>query len=340
MKKILALALALSMSCSLVACSSTTETTTTTDTAATTTTTTTDTTSDAADVEEVAFEFDSDMSFIVPNAAGGGNDLTTRAMIPALEEDLGITVVPLNQGESAGAVAANTLMTAEADGTTLYFNSQTLVTTALTTVTSIDLDMFQPVAQVAEDTGIVLVQYGRWETFEEFEAAAQSETLLVATNGDTALWGIATSKLADAMGVEFDCITYDSGPSMMTAVAAGEVDMCIVNPAEAASMIDAEKIVALAVMSDSRLSNMTDLPTCIECGVDVTYAVWRGVFTTAGTSEEILNRLDEAFAMVMEDESFLEYMDNAGLPVCYRDHNEFTAFIEEEIAFYTAELAS
>ena len=93
----------------------------------------------------------SDITFVVPAAAGGGNDLATRALIPSLEEPLGVTIVPLNQGESGGAVAANTVMSAEPNGTVLYFNSQTLVTTALTTVTSIDLDQFQPVAQAGTD---------------------------------------------------------------------------------------------------------------------------------------------------------------------------------------------
>ena len=89
------------------------------------------------------------------------------------------------------------------------------------------------------------------------------------------------------MGVEFEFIAYDSGAPMLTALAAGEVDMCIVNPAEAAPLVSAGKIVPLAVMSDERLDSYADTPTCKEAGIDVTYAVWRGVFTKAGTSEEI-----------------------------------------------------
>ena len=280
-----------------------------------------------------------DITFVVPNKAGGGNDLATRALIPELERSLGVTVVPLNQGESGGAVAANTVMTAEPDGTVLYFNSQTLVTTALTTVTSIDLDQFQPVAQAVEDTGLVFVQAGTWATMEEFAEAAKAGDLLVATNGPTALWGMAASKLADAMGVEFEYIAYDSGAPMLTALAAGEVDMCIVNPAEASSLVAAGKIVPLAVMSDARLEAYADTPTCIECGFDVTYAVWRGIFTKAGVSEEILDILDEAFEKaITESPEFTEYATNASIPVRYRNHEEFTQFIKDEIAFYEKQL--
>lgn len=280
----------------------------------------------------------SDITFVVPNAAGGGNDLATRALIPSLEETLGVTIVPLNQGESGGAVAANTVMTAEPNGTVLYFNSQTLVTTALTTVTSIDLDQFQPVAQVVEDTGLVFVKSDTWASMDEFAAAARENTLLVATNGTTALWGVAASKLAGAMDVEFEYIPYDSGTPMLTALAAGEVDMCIVNPAEAASLVAAGKIVPLAVMSDHRLDAYPGVPTCQEVGIDVTYAVWRGVFTKAGVSEEILNILDEAFALAVESEEFTEYCNNASIPLRYRNHTEFTQFIQDEIAFYSEQL--
>ena len=281
----------------------------------------------------------SDITFVIPAAAGGGNDLATRALIPSLEESLGVTIVPLNQGESGGAVAASTVMNAEPNGTVLYFNSQTLVTTALTTVTSIDLDQFQPVAQAVEDTGLIFVRSGTWANIDEFAEAAKSEKLLVATNGTTALWGVAASKLADAMGVEFEYIAYDSGTPMLTALAAGEVDMCIVNPAEAASLVSAGRVIPIAVMSEERLESYPDVPTCVESGIDVTYAVWRGVFTKAGVSEEILNILDDAFAKAVESEEFVDYCTNASIPIRYRDHTEFTQFINDEIAFYEEQFA-
>ena len=280
----------------------------------------------------------SDITFVVPAKAGGGNDLATRALIPSLEKTLGVTIVPINQSESGGAVAANTVMTAEPNGTVLYFNSQTLLTTALTTVTSIDLEQFQPVAQAVEDTGLVFVRAGTWNTMEEFAAAAKEKTLLAATNGTTALWGVAASKLAAAMGVEFEYIPYDSGTPMLTALAAGEVDMCIVNPAEAASLVAAGKIIPLVVMSDHRLDSYADVPTCQEVGIDVTYAVWRGIFTKAGVSEEILGILDDAFAKAVESPEFVEYCTNASIPIRYRNHTEFTDFINNEIAFYKEQL--
>lgn len=327
MKRIVSLALALAMALSLTACGNGGNASSNSSSGASTS-------SGSSSGGQAADYPTSDITFVVPNAAGGGNDLATRALIPSLEESLGVTVVPLNQGESGGAVAANTVMSAEPNGTVLYFNSQTLVTTALTTVTSIDLEQFQPVAQTTEDTGLVFVKSGTWSSMEEFIEAAKSETLLVATNGTTALWGVAASKLAEAMGVEFEYIAYDSGTPMLTALAAGEVDMCIVNPAEAASLVSGGKITPLAVMSDARLDAYPDVPTCQECGVDVTYAVWRGVFTKAGVSEEILNILDEAFAKAVESEEFVEYCNNASIPVRYRNHTEFTQFINDEIAFY------
>ena len=341
MKRIAALALALAMTLSLAACGSSSSSSGAASSGAASSGAASSGAASSGDASTGGQAVDyptSDITFVVPAAAGGGNDLATRALIPSLEESLGVTIVPLNQGESGGAVAANTVMSAEPNGTVLYFNSQTLVTTALTTVTSIDLDQFQPVAQAVEDTGLVFVKSGTWSTMEEFVEAAKNDTLLVATNGTTALWGVAASKLADAMGVEFEYIAYDSGTPMLTALAAGEVDMCIVNPAEAASLVSGGKIIPIAVMSEERLDSYPDVPTCQECGVDVTYAVWRGVFTKAGVSEEILNILDEAFAKAVESEEFVEYCTNASIPIRYRDHNEFTQFINEEIAFYEEQL--
>ena len=341
MKKAFALILALVMCLSLAACgqSSSSAPAATEAPAATQAPAAASEPQQAAEPEPAKVDYPTgDISFIVPAKAGGGNDLATRALIPSLERSLGVTIVPLNQSESGGAVAANTVMTAEPNGTVLYFNSQTLVTTALTTVTSIDLEQFQPVAQAVEDTGIVFVRKGTWETMEDFAAAAKEQTMIVATNGTTALWGVAASKLAAAMGVEFEYITYDSGTPMLTALAQGEVDMCIVNPAEAAALVADGKIIPLAVMSDHRLDSYADTPTCQEVGIDVTYAVWRGIFTKAGVSEEILNILDQAFEEATQSPEFVEYCNNASIPIRFRNHTEFTEFINNEIEFYKKQL--
>jgi len=104
-------------------------------------------------------------------------------------------------------------------------------------------------------------------------------------------------------------------------------------------MVDSGKVVPLACMGETRVAAYPDAPTLLESGVDCVSAVWRGVFTTAGVSEEILAEMDKAFAAAVESPEFKEYCENASLTIRYRDHAEFTEFVNGEIEVYKAMLA-
>ncbi|MGE4352972.1 MAG: tripartite tricarboxylate transporter substrate binding protein [Oscillospiraceae bacterium] len=281
-----------------------------------------------------------DITFIIPNGAGGGNDLITRALVPSLTETLGVNVIPANQSESAGAVAAMNLMTADPNGETLYFNSQTLITASLSTIKSIDLTKFQPVAQVVEDTGNLLVRTGEYADMDAFVADANARTLKIAVNSETSVWGLAARQLANTLGVEFQYVIYSEGGSAcLAALAQGEVDATIENVSGSQAMVDSGNVVPLACLGEERVSAYPDTPTLLECGINMTHSVWRGVFTTAGVSEEILDQMDKAFAAAVESDTFKDYCANASLTIHYRNHKEFTEFFNEQVGILTDMLA-
>ncbi len=281
------------------------------------------------------------VSFIVPNNAGGGNDLTARALIPSLQRSFGVNVVPLNQGESRGAVAAQNVMTAKPDGRTFYFNSQTLILMPYGGMPSIDLDQFQPVAQVVEDTGVIYVKANSpYQNIQQLLAGMKNTTFKMGHNGNGALWHLAALQLSKITGANFRYIAYTSGGTqMLTALAAGEVDICIVNAAEGRSMVDSGLVRPLASLGESRL-DVFNIPTLVEVGVDYVFPVWRGIFTKAGVSAEILVEIDKAFKAAAQSPEFVEYANNNGLPIKYRDHKEFTKFIESEKKIYAELMGS
>jgi len=276
-----------------------------------------------------------DITFIIPNGAGGGNDLITRALVPSLSRTLGVNVVPTNQSESAGAVAAMNLMTAKPNGETLYFNSQTLITASMSTIKAIDLTKFQPVAQVVEDTGNILVRPGEFADVADFVEKAKAGTLKMAVNSETSVWGMAARQFENVVGCKFQYVIYsEGGPACLAALAQGEVDAVIENASGSQAMVDSGKVVPLACMGDTRVSAYPDTPTLKESGIDMASAVWRGVFTTAGVSEEILAEMDKAFAEAVKSPEFTDYCEKASLAIRYRDHKEFTEFVNEQIKIY------
>jgi tripartite-type tricarboxylate transporter receptor subunit TctC len=279
-----------------------------------------------------------DVTFVNPNAAGGGNDLIMRALIPGMKSSLGVNVIPENKPASRGAIAALDITNAKPDGQKVYINSQTLILMPYGGV-DVAVDKFQPVAQVVEDTGVVLVKADApYKNLQELVAAAKSRKLKVSHNGAGSLWHLAAVMLAKAANVDFQYVAYSGGGApMLTALAAGEVDVVIVNPAESKALMDAGKIKPLAVMSDGKHPMLTTVPTCMESSVNVTFPVWRGIFTTKGTPESSLAVLEKAVKAGTESAEFKNLVDNSGLEIKFKGYTEFSKFFEEQKAL-TAQL--
>ena len=272
-----------------------------------------------------------DVTFVNPNSAGGGNDLIMRALIPGMKASLGVNVIPDNKPEARGAIAALAISNGKPDGQQVYINSMTLLLMPYGGI-DVNLEKFQPVAQVVDDTGVILVKADApYKDLKDLIAAAKTTKLKISHNGVGSLWHFAAVSFAQAAGVDFQYVAYSGGGTpMLTALATGEVDIVIVNPAESKALTDAGKIRPLAVMSKDRDSALTTVPTCVESGVNVTFPVWRGIFTTKGASEKILDTLEKAVKAGMESPEFKTLAKNTGLTAKFMGHKEFTKFIDEQ----------
>jgi len=275
-----------------------------------------------------------DIVFIIPRGVGGGNDLTVRALIPGMNKALGINVVAENKPAAKGLAAATEIMNAVPDGHKLYFNSQTLLLMPYGGMPNVKLEKFQPVAQVVEDTGAVIVAANSpYHTLAELiEAGKKKEPKLsVAHNGIGGLWHLAASQFSKAAKIDFHYVAYTtSGMQMLEALVDGEVDLCIISPVESKPLIDSGKVRVLAVLSDHRHSVVPNVPTCKEESVDASFPVWRGVFTTMGVSEATLEVLEKAIRSAVETEEFKSFAHNNGLPIKFRGHREFQEFAYEQ----------
>ena len=281
-----------------------------------------------------------EITFMVPNAAGGGNDLGTRALIPGLIEYLGVNVVPINRSEAGGAVASQEVANARPDGYTILFYSPTLILLSHS-VAEIQTENFQPVAKVAQDTALIYVGANApWQTIEELIEAAQTQTIRVAHIGTGTMWHVAALQFMNAIGADFQFVPYtDGGVAALTAVAAGEVDMTIVAFSEGRGLLDGGLVRALAVAGDTRLEVLPDVPTVLETGYDFSFTVWRMIFTSTGIDPAILAIYDRAFEAAVNGPAFQEFAANFALTPYFLGHEEATRFFEQQVALYADILA-
>lgn len=279
-----------------------------------------------------------DITFLIPNGPGGANDLSVRGLIPGLEKELNVKVIPENKPASGGAVAAVELATAKPDGQKLYFNSQTLILMPYSGKKEIEMKNYQPVAQIVEDSSAITVPANApYNTLQEFVDNAKQNPgkLKMAINGKGALWHLSAATFAKEAGLEFQYVPYqEGGAQMSTALAAGEVDVSANSPSEVKPLVDSGNLKILAIQSEERHPLFPDVPTTTEAGTKSLFPVWRGIFTTSGIDDAKLTILDQALKQAMESPEFQEFLKTQGMPAKYRNHTEFTEFVNKEAETY------
>ncbi len=296
-------------------------------------------TSSNAGTDESESDFpQKDLTFLIGTSSGGSNDLAARALIPGAERFLGVKVVPEMLQGANGAVAAVKLGELEPDGYNLYMHSQSLIMMQYSGQPDVNMKKYQPIIQVAEDASSLAVPVDApYDTLKEFIAYAKKNPgkVRVGTSGAGSIWHIAGVLLEKAADIDLEFIPYDKGGAQATAAAAsGEVEAVTTSPGEQRALVEGGKLKILAVLSDQRHPLFPDVPTAQELGVDAVFPVWRGVFTTAGLSEDRLQVLHDALKAAMESDEFITFMETSGFPIRYRGTEDFSRFVEEQDEMY------
>jgi tripartite-type tricarboxylate transporter receptor subunit TctC len=116
-------------------------------------------------------------------------------------------------------------------------------------------------------------------------------------------------------------------------LAAGGVDIVTCSVVEAAALIDAGKVKALAVMDTQRLDAFPDVPTLEEAtGLDWQLSAWRGLAGPKGMPEDVVATLSAAFEKAWNSDQFQEFMKGRGFGLVWKPGPEFAAWMVESDA--------
>ncbi len=253
------------------------------------------------------------VEIIVANAAGGGNDIAARVLAEYLEKNLGQRFVVSNKDGGGSTVGLAELAAAKPDGYTLGIYTNTTQRHQWTTDgVPYTVDSFTPVLTMTTDATVLVVNKNLGiNTMDEFIAYAKEKKMTFG-GPSTGNQYFAMVALQDALGVTFEQMAFSGGSDSITAVAGGNCDATACFPAEVIPMLEAGHIVALGYMDDIRNPNLPDLPTLPEQGIDAKSTQLRWLCAPAGTSEEILSVLSDAFAKIAEDPDYISAMETAG----------------------------
>ena len=107
-------------------------------------------------------------------------------------------------------------------------------------------------------------------------------------------------------------ISGAGGPSAVTSVMAGDTPVITTVPVGIVPFAKSGKLVALAVTGDQRLSQLPDVPTFKELGIDMEVPGWYSVVTRSGAPADAIDRLNKEINKALETPQVADMLDKAG----------------------------
>lgn len=278
------------------------------------------------------------IKMIVPWAAGGDTDAIMRVVASLLEKDLGVPVVVVNIPGASGTAGAREAKKAPPDGYTIFSIHDYIHTTFYTGVAEINYWDFTPICLLTSTPSIVAV-YGRskWRTFRELIEDAKrrpDEIKAGATLGSTSHFFLVLIERKVGSRL-WRYVSYEGTAPRMTALMGGHIDVAESNLTQL-DKARAGQIRFLAIATEKRHPSAPDIPTLREFGVDVVYAVNRGLVAPKGTPAPILDRLEKACERVARDPVFADAMTKQGTDVRFLNRKQYTIFLRENDALNKA----
>lgn len=227
---------------------------------------------------------------------GGAMDSVARVLAPKLAEALAQPFLVENRPGAGGAIAADALVKAGADGYTLLLaESGTLIAPSLNSKVTYDpARQFAPVAGACSLPLSIVVTAG-------FPAASVAELIAVlkgdpgkysyATPGVGTLQHLAWELFARQAGVNAVHVPYKGASGMLPDLMSGQVAIGVVSTTVAIPQGKSGKIRILAVTTPRRLPNAMDLPALAETLPGFNAAPNVFLVAPAGTPPAAIQRL-------------------------------------------------
>ena len=274
----------------------------------------------------------------IPFAAGSATDLVPRAVFEPLAIELGQPIVVENRGGAGGTIAGNAVVRADPDGHTMLATGSNL-TIAPWIVPNMPYDTVKDLVSalmIGQNANVLIVPLARgWKTAQDLVAAAKAKPGSI--NYSSAGVGTATHMSAEkfrlSAGFEAVHIPYKGGAEALADVLGGRVDFYFCPISTALPFIADGRVVALAVSTAARASDLPNVPTTLEAGyANSDLAIWYGVLMPAKTPRAVIDRFHAAGTKVLATPAMRQKLKQLAVDPMPLTPAEMDKFVANEIA--------
>jgi tripartite-type tricarboxylate transporter receptor subunit TctC len=277
------------------------------------------------------------ITLLVPFPPGGSLDVSARAVADKMTVLLGQTVVVENRPGAGGNVGVDLVAKSAPDGHTIVMGA--LSTHAVNPHLYAKMP-FEPlrdtvaITQVGDVPNILVVGPSvKADTVADLVRLikANPKGFNYGSGGNGSGGHLAGALFADRIGVPIEHIPYQGGAPQLNALLSGETQFTFDNLANAFPQIEAGKLRPLAVTTPKRNSQVPNVPTMGEAGIQgFDISTWFGIFAPAGTPADIVQKLATASIAALKDPATVERLAKLAVVPVGNTPAEFTAFVRAE----------
>lgn len=261
------------------------------------------------------------ITIVVPFAAGGPIDTTTRIVAEKMKDTLGQPIVIENVGGAAGSLAAARVAKAVPDGYTLITGIWgTHVANGAIYQLSYDVKSdFTPIGLMSSNP-LLIVSSKQLpaNTLHELVSWLKQnpDKASQGTSGVGSVGHVAGAFFHTKTGTKFRFIPYRGLAPAMQDLVAGNVDLMFDTPATSLPHVKSGNIRAYAVTSPQRLEAAPNIPTVDEAGLAGFYiSTWTALFAPKGTSKDVVAILNKAVMNALADPAVRKRLAEVGQDV-------------------------
>ncbi|HWV54490.1 tripartite tricarboxylate transporter substrate binding protein [Pseudorhodoplanes sp.] len=277
---------------------------------------------------------------IIPYAAGGTSDIIARAMSDQVSQRLGQPLTIENRGGGATQIGTSAVAKAAPDGHTILLvgNTISINPSLFKTLPYDTLKDLTPItyAGVTPHTIVVNNDLPVKNLKELLDLAkAKPGTINYGSVGIGTSFHLGTEELKKLSGTDMVHVPYKGMGQVLTDAISGNVQMAFANTPNAAPLVQAGKLRAIAVAHPKRVAQLPEVPTVGEQGFPGFESNSGFIYFAPGaTPQPVLDRLNAVFVEVLNLPEVKAALTKQGVEVMATTRAATQDFIVKEMKRY------
>jgi len=274
---------------------------------------------------------------VSPFPPGGTTDQLARLVAPGLAQALGTQVIVENKPGGNGSIGTGYVAKMPPDGSAFVFVFDTHGTNP-SLIPNMSFDTRKDLAPVMLVATGAMVLVGHksqpYRNFQDFIDASRNSAggLSYGSVGTGSLAHLTMTSLGAQMKFPVVHVPYKGGGPLTQDAIAGHVPVSMATTALFSTHIRSGALVPLAVTSAKRDPALPDVPTIAEQGLPGFEALaWWGVFAPAGTSAQIIDKVNQELARILSEPKIRDRLTSLGMNLTLSKPDELGSFTDTQL---------